>query len=58
MRPPRPKGTPFWKFLFDYLQWLLMPIATLLMSVLPGLDSQTRLMVGKRLEYWVTEKFD
>jgi len=57
-RPPKPKGYPLWRSVFDYLQWLTMPIATLLMSVLPGLDSQTRLMIGKRLEYWVTEKFD
>jgi len=58
MRPPRPKGYPIWKNLLDYLQWLVMPVATLFMSVLPGLDSQTRLMIGKRLEYWVTPKVD
>ncbi|MFH1289185.1 MAG: hypothetical protein ABIH88_00510 [Patescibacteria group bacterium] len=58
LRPPKPKNYPLWKNVFDYLQWIMMPVATLLMSVLPGLDSQTRLMFGKRLEYWVTEKFD
>jgi hypothetical protein len=33
-----------------------MPFATLFMSALPGLDSQTRLLLGKRLEYRVTDK--
>jgi len=33
-----------------------MPLATLAMSVLPGLHSHTRLMFGKRLEYKTTDK--
>lgn len=56
LRPKRPKGTSRLFPLFEYTQWLLMPIASLFMAVLPGLDAQTRLMLGKRLEYWVTEK--
>ncbi len=43
-------------FLKNFLQWPLMPIATLTMSVLPGLHSHTRLMIGKRLEYQTTLK--
>ena len=43
-------------FLKNMLQWPLMPIATLVMSVLPGLHSHTRLMLGKRLEYKTTTK--
>jgi len=39
------------------LQWFLMPVATLFMSVLPGLDAQTKLLFGKRLEYKVTKKY-
>lgn len=39
-----------------YLQWLLLPIAGLLFGALPGLESQTRLMLGKYLRYRVTEK--
>jgi len=39
------------------LQWLLMPIATLFMSVLPGLHAQTKLLLGRRMEYWVTKKY-
>jgi len=40
----------------NLIQWPLFPIATLFMSVLPGLDSQTRLMLGRRLEYKTTTK--
>ncbi len=56
LRPKRPKDYPRWKIPLEYLQWILMPVATLFMSVLPGLDSQTKLMLGKRMEYRVTEK--
>ena len=40
----------------EVLQWVTLPISTLFMSVLPGLDAQTRLMLGHRLEYRATEK--
>ena len=43
-------------FLKNLLQWPFMPIATLTMSVLPGLHSHTRLMFGKRIEYQSTPK--
>lgn len=46
----------FWNFAKNILQWPLMPLATLAMSVLPGLQSHTSLMFGKRLEYKTTEK--
>ena len=45
-----------WFGLWETIQWVLMPIAALFMSVLPAIDSQTRLMLGKRLEYRITEK--
>jgi tellurite resistance protein TehA-like permease len=42
--------------LMNLLQWPLMPLATLAMSTLPGLESHTRLLLGKRLEYKTTPK--
>jgi hypothetical protein len=54
LRPNYQKG--FKNFLKNLLQWPLMPIATLTMSVLPGLHSHTRLLLGKRLEYKTTVK--
>lgn len=40
----------------EVIQWVTLPIISLPLSVLPGLHAQTMLMVGKRLEYRVTEK--
>lgn len=45
-------------FLKNMLQWPFMPLATLTMSVLPGLHSHTRLLLGKQLEYKTTVKKD
>ncbi len=39
-----------------YLQWLLLPLVGLIFGALPGLESQTRLMLGRYLGYHVTEK--
>ncbi|MDP4010019.1 MAG: hypothetical protein Q8P53_03495 [Candidatus Shapirobacteria bacterium] len=43
-------------FIKNLLQWPFFPIATLTMSVLPGLHSHTRLLFGKKLEYKTTVK--
>lgn len=55
LRPQSHKKSPK-IFLINFLQWPLMPLATLFLSVLPGLHSHTRLMLGKRLEYKTTAK--
>ena len=56
IKPPRPKEVASWKLPFLYLQWVTLPIISFFLSALPGLDAHTRLMLGKRLEYRVTEK--
>ncbi len=56
MKPPRPADIAAWKVPFLYLQWLTLPIISFFLSALPGLDAHTRLMLGKRMEYRVTEK--
>jgi cellulose synthase/poly-beta-1,6-N-acetylglucosamine synthase-like glycosyltransferase len=56
LRPPSIKKTATWKKPFLYLEWFLIPVATLFMAALPGIHAQTRLMLGKYMEYRVTEK--
>jgi len=56
IKPPKPKEFASWKLPFLYLQWFTLPIISFFLSALPGLDAHTRLMLGKRLEYRVTEK--
>jgi len=55
-KPKRPKEFPLWRALLVPFEFVLMPIAGFLFSALPGLDAHTRLMLGKYLEYRVTEK--
>jgi hypothetical protein len=38
------------------LEWLSMPLIVVFFSALPALDAQTRLMLGKYMEFWVTVK--
>jgi hypothetical protein len=55
-KPKRPKDFPLWRALLMPLEFVLMPIAGFFFSALPGLDAHTRLMLGKYMEYKVTEK--
>jgi len=54
--PPRPAGWGVARHVVSRLQWLLFPAVGLLLSNLPALEAQTRLMTGRYLEYRVTEK--
>jgi hypothetical protein len=38
------------------VQWLLVPFTIIFLSALPALDAQTRLMIGKYMTFWVTDK--
>jgi cellulose synthase/poly-beta-1,6-N-acetylglucosamine synthase-like glycosyltransferase len=55
-KPARPKNVPLWRVLLTPFEFVLMPIAGFFFSALPGLDAHTRLMLGKYIEYKVTEK--
>jgi cellulose synthase/poly-beta-1,6-N-acetylglucosamine synthase-like glycosyltransferase len=55
-KPKRPKGFPLWRALLMPFEFVLMPIAGFVFGALPGLDAHTRLMLGKYIEYKVTEK--
>ncbi|RJQ37561.1 glycosyltransferase family 2 protein [Candidatus Parcubacteria bacterium] len=55
--PPRPKGHPFRKYAWMALQWLLLPVTIIFFGSVPGLEAQTRLMLGRYMGFWVTPKF-
>lgn len=55
-KPKRPKDFPLWRAVIMPLEFILMPVATFFFTTLPGLDAHTRLMLGKYIEYKVTEK--
>lgn len=56
LRPPQPQYFKKRFILTTILQYLLLPITAFLFNSLPGMDAHTRLLLGKRLEYKVTEK--
>lgn len=55
-KPKRPKGFPLWRAILMPFEFVLMPIAGFFFSALPGIDAHTRLMLGRYIEYKVTEK--
>ena len=55
-RPPRPGNEPRWKSWTAPFEFVLMPVVAFFFGALPGLDAHTRLMLGKYIEYRVTEK--
>jgi cellulose synthase/poly-beta-1,6-N-acetylglucosamine synthase-like glycosyltransferase len=55
-KPKRPQNVSLFRFLLTPFEFILMPIAGFFFSALPGIDAHTRLMLGKYIEYRVTEK--
>ncbi|MBU1868342.1 glycosyltransferase family 2 protein [Patescibacteria group bacterium] len=53
---PRPKEWGIIKRLLSYLQWALVPIVILTYGSFPAIESQSRLMLGRYMEYRVTKK--
>jgi len=54
--PPRPPQVKRIKKLSVLLQWLLLPITLIAFGTFPALEAQIRLMLGKYMGFWVTEK--
>jgi hypothetical protein len=58
--PPLPKDMPriikIRKISFVFLQWIFLPVTLILFGSLPALDAQIRLMLGRYMGFWVTEK--
>lgn len=55
-RPKRPKKFYLLSYLVQPLEFFLLPVVGFFFSALPGLDAHTKLMMGKYIEYKVTEK--
>lgn len=55
-KPKKPEGVSRWKIILSPFEFVLMPIVGFFFGALPGLDAHTRLMLGKYIEYKVTEK--
>ncbi|GMR19013.1 MAG: hypothetical protein BMS9Abin34_137 [Patescibacteria group bacterium] len=51
-----PKDWPWWKRLWGWLEGPLVIINLLTYTFIPYVDAETRLMIGKRLEFWPTPK--
>lgn len=56
LKPSNEKKNNFWGRLLTMLEYIFVPFTGPIFGSLPALDSHTRLMIGKRLEYRVTEK--
>jgi hypothetical protein len=56
MLPPKPPDWPIWKRALTTLQYCSYPVVGVVLSVIPALEAHTRLLLGKYLEYRVTEK--
>jgi hypothetical protein len=54
--PSRPKGYGRWRYIFLILQWVLVPVIATLLSAFPALDAETRLMLGRDLNFHVMQK--
>jgi len=44
------------KYLFLLLEWVFLPAIMIFFYAIPALDAQTRLMIGKYMGFWPTEK--
>lgn len=57
-RPQRPASVSKFRRLLQPLELILLPVVGFFFNALPGLDAHTRLMLGRYLEYRVTEKVE
>lgn len=57
LMPERPKKYSRVKYIYMFLQWLLVPIIAPTLGAIPAIDSQTRILFKKYFtEFWVTPK--
>jgi len=53
---PMPSDWPLWKKVWAYLEGPLVIVNLLTYTFIPYIDAETRLMLGRRLEFWSTPK--
>ena len=56
LMPKRPKSVSGWTYAVIVLQWIFFPLAMVLFGAFPATEAQTRLLIGKYLEFNVTKK--
>ncbi len=49
-------NTPLLSLPMLLIQWYLLPVVSFILSSLPALEAHTRLLIGKKIKYKVTEK--
>lgn len=54
--PARPAHRPLWYWPLMIVQWLFLPVTMVVFGSIPAIDAQTKLMLGRYLGFWVTEK--
>lgn len=54
--PPKPPRYHRARFITMVLQWALVPVVAILFGAFAAIDAQTRLMIGRYLDWRVTEK--
>lgn len=54
--PKKPEKYSKLRYLGMITQWLFTPPVAILLSSIPSVDAQTRLMIGKKLEFFITPK--
>ena len=54
--PEAPAGAGRFRKVMMVVQWILVPATMVIFSSVPGIESQTRLAIGRYLGFWVTPK--
>ncbi|MDD4939455.1 MAG: glycosyltransferase family 2 protein [Candidatus Omnitrophica bacterium] len=54
--PKRPPDVKWFKYIMMVIEWALAPVIILILGSTPALDAQTRLALGKYMQFYSTEK--